>query len=349
MFAQLRLFAIATLLPALLIGAAALWGGPWALAAVLSMTALVMGLDLLVRVAATDAAADSEFPAGHRLSILLALLHFALLALVVAALAGQVAGSAGMGPVGRGMLFFAAASWMGQVSNSNAHELIHKGSRGAYRLGAAVYISMLFGHPCSAHRHVHHRHVASARDPATARLGESYYRYAPRAWLGGFRAGATVESDRLRRRDGVLRRHRHPYAAYLGGAALGVVMALWLGGVTGLLWYLGLAAVAQSQLLMSDYVQHYGLTRREVAPGRLEPVGPGHSWNAAHWYSGAMMLNAPRHSDHHMRPARAFPALEVTEEMPKLPYSLPIMAVIALAPPIWRRVMDARVARWTRG
>jgi alkane 1-monooxygenase len=35
--------------------------------------------------------------------------------------------------------------------------------------------------------------------------------------------------------------------------------------------------------------------------------------------------------------------------MPKLPYSLPIMAVIALVPPLWRRVMDRRVAQWRRG
>jgi len=107
--------------------------------------------------------------------------------------------------------------------------------------------------------------------------------------------------------------------------------------------------LAQVQILLSDYVQHYGLERGEKENGKLEPVGPQHSWNAPHAVTAAMMLNAPRHSDHHMRPARAFPALEVTQEMPKLPYSLPIMAVIALVPPLWRRVMDRRVARWRRG
>ena len=29
-----------------------------------------------------------------------------------------------------------------------------------------------------------------------------------------------------------------------------------------------------------------------------------------------------------------------------LPYSLPMMAVIALMPPLWRRVMDSRVETW---
>jgi alkane 1-monooxygenase len=60
------------------------------------------------------------------------------------------------------------------------------------------------------------------------------------------------------------------------------------------------------------------------------------------------MLNAPRHSDHHMHPARSFPALELSaENMPILPHSLPVMACLALVPGLWRKVMDRRVAKWT--
>ena len=111
--------------------------------------------------------------------------------------------------------------------------------------------------------------------------------------------------------------------------------------------HVGVAAYAQLQLLLSDYVQHYGLRRGLRADGRREPVGPQHSWNAPSWYSGAMMLNAPRHSDHHLRPGRAFPDLSLDPvKMPMLPRSLPVMATIALVPPLWRRVMDRRAARW---
>jgi alkane 1-monooxygenase len=82
---------------------------------------------------------------------------------------------------------------------------------------------------------------------------------------------------------------------------------------------------------------------------KLEPVGPQHSWNTPHRFSGAMMLNAPRHSDHHTHPSKPYPALQLLEDkMPMLPYSLPMMAVIALMPPLWRRVMDPRVAHWER-
>lgn len=35
-----------------------------------------------------------------------------------------------------------------------------------------------------------------------------------------------------------------------------------------------------------------------------------------------------------------------TDTMPMLPHSLPVMAVITPIAPLWRRVMDPRVAHW---
>ncbi|MEM8578649.1 MAG: fatty acid desaturase, partial [Pseudomonadota bacterium] len=136
---------------------------------------------------------------------------------------------------------------------------------------------------------------------------------------------------------------RHPYIGYAAGAAATIAAAAALAGSTGVIALVLIAAYAQAQLLLSDYVQHYGLRRRILSTGKAEPIGPAHSWNAPHWASAAMMLNAPRHSDHHMRPGRAFPALELRSGMPMLPHSLPVMAVLALFPPVWRRVMDRRV------
>ena len=80
--------------------------------------------------------------------------------------------------------------------------------------------------------------------------------------------------------------------------------------------------------------------------GRIEPIGPRHSWNAPHWFSAALMLNASRHADHHAHPQCPFPALSVDIDSPTLPRSLPAMATLALFPSLWRVVMDHRV--WHR-
>ncbi len=335
----MRFFAFATLFPIPVIVAAALWGGVWVLLALAVMTALVAGLDHLVR-RTTPAQPDQEFPVADALSVVLAVTHFALLGIVVWGLSQPH-----LTPLGKVAVWYAAGLYFGQVSNSNAHELIHKPTKLLHKLGMWVYISLVFGHHTSAHVLVHHRHVATGEDPNSARRGEGFYRYVMRAWWGSFVAGYRAEAARLAR---VGRGPLHqPYVIYISGALLMVVIAAGLGGWRGVVAYASVAALAQIQLLLSDYVQHYGLVRRARDDGKPEPVNDRHSWNSPHWYSSAMMLNAPRHSDHHAHPSRAFPALTLPSASPTLPRAIPVMATVALFPPLWRKVMDPRVAKWS--
>ena len=323
-------FAIASSLPGLCLAAACLWGGPWPVLAVLSITVVVFFVDKLpVRRGVSHAT-------GHRLSEALGIAHFVLLALTVWAMGTSLEA------LDKGLIIVAAGLYFGQISNSNAHELIHRSGRWPFRLGAACYASILFGHHTSAHRLVHHVHAASDKDPATARRGEGFWAYLPRTWIGSFRAG--LRAERQRHGGAAL---PAPYIMYILGAVASLCAAFALAGGMGVIGLVLVSTYAQAQLMLSDYVQHYGLQRHTLPDGRLEPTGPAHSWNAPHWYSSAMMLNAPRHSAHHARPATAFPQLELdTDRMPMLPHSLPVMAVLALVPPLWRRVMDKRVARW---
>lgn len=331
-------FTIATLGMVVLLALAMILGAPFPFIALLYITVFTFFLDKLTALAAPDRP-DAEFPAGDALSVTLGLLHFPLLYGGV-----RVIAAGGLSVLDTVCLFAALGLFLGQVSNSNAHELIHRSPRAMRRLGVAVYSSVLFGFHASAHTRVHHVHAATPNDPNSARMGEGYWRFAMRAWRG-----ALVEGYRAERRLG-RRGLSHPYTAYGMGAAFSVLVAATVAGLTGVVVLFGLAGYAQAQLLLSDYVQHYGLRRREVAPGRFEPVGPGHSWNAPHGFSSALMLNAPRHSDHHAHPSRHYPGLELDRgAMPILPHSLPVMAVLALVPPLWRRVMDKRVRRWQPG
>ena len=115
--------------------------------------------------------------------------------------------------------------------------------------------------------------------------------------------------------------------------------ALVAGPIGAALWVL-LACHAQVQIHLSDYVQHYGLTRRHLGGGKYEHVQPHHSWNAEHRASNWLLINLQRHSDHHYKPDRRFPLLQNHDEAeaPQLPFGYPAMTTMAMIPPIWRRV-----------
>ena len=315
---------------------AALMQGAWIWAALIYLTLFMYLMDQILPLVAPNAPEGVEFPAADGLSVLLGLAHFGLLGLALWAIPG-VEGAA------RVALFLGFGLFFGQIGNSNAHELIHRGNRGLHGLGKWMFISMLFGHHCSAHPLVHHRFVATPDDPNSARLGEGFYRFAPRAWIGSFGAGWRAEAARPRARIWA-----RPYVQYVTGALAFLALAWWMFGAAGLLSYVLLAGHAQAQLLLSDYVQHYGLRRGRLENGRFAPVTEAHSWNAPHWFSGFLMLNAPRHSDHHAHPGRRYPALQLPPRgaTPTLPASLPAMASLALFPTLWRRVMDPRAKAW---
>lgn len=330
-------FAVAALLPLPLLALGAITGGAALWTAFLYMGLLTILIDQLLPLTAGTAEGD-EFPAADALLVGVAL--GALLALPLTTWALTHAALSGAEQIA---LFLTTGFWLGQVAHPAAHELIHRPSRALFRLGTLVYTALLFGHHVSAHRLVHHRHVASPEDPNSARSGEGYYRFLLRAWRGSFIAGRQAETALRARGAG---KGLHPYAHYLAGAVLALALAWLIGGGTGILLWAGLALHAQSQILLSDYVQHYGLTRAVRPDGKPEPVTIRHSWNTPHWFSSAVLLNAPRHSDHHLNPSRQFPALRLPEDAPCLPWPLPLACMIALVPPLWRRLIRPHLARW---
>jgi alkane 1-monooxygenase len=331
-------YALVTLVPALLIALGATIWGPAGLLALIWLTVVAAGMDHVLEPPALDD--HDHAPWADRLSLALGLIHVVLLALVLTGLGNPALG------VGQTLaLLLATASFFGQVSHPNAHELIHRRSPLLRAVGAAVYTSVGFGHHVSAHRLVHHRFVGTEQDPNTPLPGESFWTYLPRAWRGSFEAGLTCEIEKLERRGLSGQSARNPYVIWVGGAALSLILSIWLGGIGGGLSLIVLGALFGGQVLLSDYIQHYGLQRLEMPNGRVEPVAPHHSWNAPRGFSSYLMMNAPAHSEHHMHPDRPYDRLDPQAEVPTLPWSLPVMAMLATVPSVWHRIMDRRALR----
>lgn len=320
----------------LLILAGTSWGG-FAWVALLWLTLVTALADRLLAPPEPTPDEEETVPWSDTLSVGLACGHLLVLLSTASAL------TSGDLTFGQSIaLFIATASFFGQVSHPNAHELIHRPALALRALGAAVYTSVGFGHHVSAHRLVHHRHVGTEADPNTPRPGESFWTYLPRAWRGSFEAGAESEVDRLERKGRGPNHITNPYWIWLGGAAVSLIVVTLMAGIGGALVLLGLSALTGAQILMSDYVQHYGLQRLLLPNGRYEPVAAHHSWNAPKGFSTYLMMNAPAHSEHHLHPDRPYERLDPEAEVPTLPLSMPVMATIAMVPSVWSRMMDRR-------
>jgi alkane 1-monooxygenase len=237
----------------------------------------------------------------------------------------------------------------GTVGIVYAHELFHKPSRAERWLGDLLMAMVLYSHFRTEHLLVHHPHVGTPRDTVTARYNEGFHRFFARVLWHGPGSAWRAERAMLARRGLPVWHRRNPFWRYgaLQAGALG--LAFGLGGWSGVGLFAFQAFVAVWQLELTNYVEHYGLTRRHLGEGRYEPVGPQHSWDSTHRVSNLLLINLQRHADHHLHPMRRFPLLQSHDDLsPQLPTGYPPMTALAMVPPLWRRLMNPRVRAWRR-
>ena len=245
-------------------------------------------------------------------------------------------------------LFFGVGVISGTIGINYSHELMHQKNKLERHMADALLGMVLYSHYRSEHLLVHHRYIGTPRDPVTARMGESFYRFYPRVLRASFLSALRAEKAMLDRKDLPASDLSNPFWKYAAIQGAFLFLALILGGWSGLGLFLLQAGIAIWQLELVNFIEHYGLTRKHLGEGKYEHVQPRHSWNAAHKASNWLLINLQRHSDHHYKPDRRFPILQnYTEaDAPQLPFGYPIMTMAAMVPPLFRRVMHPRVRKW---
>ncbi|MBL6939804.1 MAG: alkane 1-monooxygenase [Alphaproteobacteria bacterium] len=223
-----------------------------------------------------------------------------------------------------------------------AHELVHGHSKAEHGLGLAMLTGMTYRHFRVAHIFGHHRWAATDRDPATARLGESFYAFLFRTVIGQFTDAWRFETTRITaRRRSVL---HHRIAGDVAVMAAVYIAIFLLTGWRGVALFAAQGAVGIIVLELFNYVAHYGLARAAKQKGH-EPFGDRHSWNSSNVLANTMIFNMGRHSYHHTRPAASYQSLKWVAEAPELPAGYAGSILLALVPPLWRRIMDPAVQR----
>jgi alkane 1-monooxygenase len=222
-----------------------------------------------------------------------------------------------------------------------AHELGHSRNRFDRALGWTLMASVNYSHFMVEHYRGHHPRAATWDDPASARRGESLWRFLPRTLAGSFSDGWRLERQFLSRTG---RGWLSSPLAWSWGLNLAFVLVLaLLGEVRMLAFWLGQSAMAIWLLETVNYIEHYGLRRRVDGDGRREPFGLRHAWNADHVLSNSLLANLQRHSDHHMHALTPFPQLRALPG-PQLPTGYAGCVWLAAVPPLWFALMERRLA-----
>jgi alkane 1-monooxygenase len=243
----------------------------------------------------------------------------------------------------------------GGIGITVAHELGHKKSRLERFYSQALLMTVCYMHFYIEHNRGHHVYVATPEDPATARRGESFYRFWFRSVFGGWTHAWRLERVARQRKGEAVWSLANPMLLYVFVQTLFIVaFTVGFSMLAGrFLWALPVFCVVQSVLAFTllelvNYVEHYGIQRALLAPGQYERVNPLHSWNASHLVSNFFLFQLQRHSDHHYNAIKRYQVLDHYDESPQLPFGYPTMILLALVPPVWFSVMDRKLAEWQK-
>jgi len=114
-------------------------------------------------------------------------------------------------------------------------------------------------------------------------------------------------------------------------------------GTTVTFYFLGAAFMGILLLETVNYIEHYGLRRKQTTPGKYERAMPQHSWNSDHVLGRLMLFELSRHSDHHYLASRKYQILQHHDNTPQLPTGYPGSMLLSLLPPLWFYVMNKRI------
>ena len=235
------------------------------------------------------------------------------------------------------------------IALNTAHELSHKSEKIYHYMSHLALLPTGYVHFRVEHPYGHHRRVATPEDPASSRIGESFWEFWPRTVLGSLQSAIEIETRRLERKgktfwstDNELLQGWAMAAAFHAG-----MIALFGRRVIP---YLATQAVYGFTLFeVINYLEHYGLKRAKLPNGKYVRTMPEHSWNNNSMDTNLFLYQLQRHSDHHAYPTRAFQALRHFEDVPQLPAGYASLLLPAVIPQWWYKLMDQRVVDHYKG
>lgn len=235
------------------------------------------------------------------------------------------------------------------VGVNTAHELCHRPNKKDHYWSHATLMPLAYNHFRIEHPYGHHKRAATPEDPASSKMGETFYEFWPRTVFGGIKSAVEIEQQRLKRKGlSFFSRENELFHGWAMSAGFHAGMLKLFGKRAAP--YLAVQALYGISLFeIINYIEHYGLKRGQKADGSYARTMPEHSWNNNNIVTNLFLYQLQRHSDHHAYPTRPFQALRHFDEAPELPSGYATMLIPALIPALWFKMMDRRVFEHYQG
>lgn len=231
----------------------------------------------------------------------------------------------------------------GVIGINVGHELGHRNNRLDEFLGELLLLTSLNTHFLPYHNAGHHLNVATPKDAATARKNEVLYLFWMRSHITSYYQAWQSENQRLKASD-------RNWFHYQNRMVIYTICNLLFLGLIYLLFnpfvffsFIGAAVFGIILLETINYIEHYGLLRKQLENGRYERVKRIHSWNSDHVIGQVLLFNLSRHSDHHYNGSKHYQLLKTVPESPQMPTGYPGMMLLSLIPPLWFLVMHKKL------
>lgn len=228
----------------------------------------------------------------------------------------------------------------GALAIVSAHEMIHRPGKIWVWFGNWQLFTVGNAYFYLDHLRVHHRHIGTPNDHATARYGEHFYRFLFRSISGQFKAALQIAANEAAKKGkSGYRMHNFVVRSSTGHLLLIATLAM-LHPLLALAW-LTQALIANILLEYTNYIEHYGLSRAEN-----ERVHAGLSWQSDRFFSRFLLYDLSRHADHHLSGGKPYHLLKHHDSSPELPGGYASMIFPALLPPLWFAIVHPRLKKW---
>jgi alkane 1-monooxygenase len=227
-----------------------------------------------------------------------------------------------------------------------AHELGHRVNKMEQTFAKMLLLTSLYMHFFIEHNKGHHKHVATASDPSTAKYNQSLYAFWPQTLIGTYKSAWKIANEELSKKGHAWFSLKNEMLLFQIIQVLLLVGIFSLFGLTTTLLFMVAALMGGLLLESVNYIEHYGLTRNETGDHQFERVQPHHSWNSNHIIGRLMLFELSRHSDHHYLASRKYQILRSYDNAPQMPTGYPGMILLSLVPPLWFKVMNNQMKKY---